>query len=96
VFGTYGRRKTNHHIFLCVVVWRTTVSTDCPCYLPTPALLILDKPCNGLVDINRLKVLALIDLLAREGNTTLLSVNHHHEDVIPSIKHHLSMTDFNT
>jgi molybdate transport system ATP-binding protein len=61
-----------------------------------PALLILDEPCNGLDDINRLKVLALIDLLARQGCTTLLYVNHHQEDVIPSIKQHLSMTDFNT
>jgi molybdate transport system ATP-binding protein len=60
-----------------------------------PALLILDEPCNGLDDINRLKVLALIDLLAREGRTTLLYVNHHQEDMIPSIKHHLSLTDFN-
>ncbi|MFQ3189960.1 MAG: molybdate transport system ATP-binding protein [Paraglaciecola sp.] len=60
-----------------------------------PALLILDEPCNGLDDINRLKVLALVDLLAREGCTTLLYVNHHQEDVIPSIKHHLSMTKFN-
>jgi molybdate transport system ATP-binding protein len=60
-----------------------------------PALLILDEASNGLDDINRLKVLALIDLLAREGRTTLLYVNHHQEDVIPSIKHHLSMTDFN-
>ncbi|GAC17168.1 molybdate ABC transporter ATP-binding protein ModF [Paraglaciecola arctica] len=60
-----------------------------------PALLILDEPCNGLDDINRLKVLALIELLAREGSTTLLYVNHHQEDVIPSIKHHLSMTEYN-
>lgn len=60
-----------------------------------PALLILDEPCNGLDDINRLKVLALIDLLAREGSTTLLYVNHHQEDAIPSIQHHLSMTEFN-
>lgn len=59
-----------------------------------PALLILDEPCNGLDDINRIKVLALIDLLAREGNTTLLYVNHHQEDAIPSIEHHLCMTDF--
>jgi molybdate transport system ATP-binding protein len=59
-----------------------------------PALLILDEPCNGLDDINRIKVLALIELLAREGSTTLLYVNHHQEDVIPSIKHHLCMTDF--
>ena len=61
-----------------------------------PALLILDEPCNGLDDINRLKVLALIDILAREGSTTLLYVNHHQQDVIPSIKHHLSMTDFSS
>ena len=61
-----------------------------------PALLILDEPCNGLDDINRLKMLALIDLLAREGNTTLLYVNHHQEDVITSIKQHLSMADFSS
>jgi molybdate transport system ATP-binding protein len=61
-----------------------------------PALLILDEPCNGLDDINRLKTLALIELLAREGDTTLLYVNHHQEDVIPSIKYHLLMTDFNS
>ncbi|MEP1446714.1 MAG: molybdate ABC transporter ATP-binding protein ModF [Paraglaciecola sp.] len=60
-----------------------------------PALLILDEPCNGLDEINRLKVLALIDLLAREGSTTLLYVNHHKEDAIPSIQNHLLMTDFN-
>ncbi|KXI30181.1 molybdate ABC transporter ATP-binding protein ModF [Paraglaciecola hydrolytica] len=59
-----------------------------------PALLVLDEPCNGLDDINRLKVLALIELLAREGNTTLLYVNHHQEDVIPSITQYLSMTDY--
>jgi molybdate transport system ATP-binding protein len=61
-----------------------------------PALLILDEPCNGLDDINRLKMLALIDLLAREGCTTLLYVDHHQEDAIPSIKHQLSMANFNT
>jgi molybdate transport system ATP-binding protein len=60
-----------------------------------PALLILDEPCNGLDEINRLKVLALIDILAREGCTTILYVNHHQEDVIPSIQHHLCMSEFN-
>ena len=59
-----------------------------------PALLVLDEPCNGLDDINRLKVLALIELLAREGSTTLLYVNHHQDDVIPSIQQHLLMTDY--
>ncbi|MFW8591616.1 ATP-binding cassette domain-containing protein [Glaciecola sp. 2405UD65-10] len=56
-----------------------------------PALLILDEPCNGLDDINRIKVLALIELLAREGNTTILYVNHHLDDQIPSIQNHFSL-----
>lgn len=59
-----------------------------------PTMLILDEPCNGLDEINRLKVLSLIDLLAREGNTTLLYVNHHQEDVIPSIQNHITMLDY--
>ncbi|QJR80034.1 molybdate ABC transporter ATP-binding protein ModF [Alteromonas pelagimontana] len=59
-----------------------------------PALLILDEPCNGLDELNRLKVLALISLLAREGNTTLLYVNHHQEDVIEGIEQVLDMQKF--
>lgn len=59
-----------------------------------PALLILDEPCNGLDEMNRLKVLALIELLAKQGQTTLLYVNHHAEDHIPSIQNHLSMLDY--
>ena len=59
-----------------------------------PSLLILDEPCNGLDEINRSKVLAMLDLLAREGNTTLLYVNHHSEDKIPAIKNTLNMRDY--
>jgi molybdate transport system ATP-binding protein len=60
-----------------------------------PKLLILDEPCNGLDEINRLKVLSLIELIASQGTTTLLYVSHYLEDQIPSIKHQLNMTDFN-
>lgn len=59
-----------------------------------PSLLILDEPCNGLDDINRTKVLAMLELLAREGGTTLLYVNHHSEDTIPSIHRCLNMCDY--
>jgi molybdate transport system ATP-binding protein len=59
-----------------------------------PALLILDEPCNGLDDINRLKVLALIELLASQGTTTVLYVNHHADDIIASISRHFSMLDY--
>ncbi|NVK55705.1 MAG: ATP-binding cassette domain-containing protein [Alteromonadaceae bacterium] len=59
-----------------------------------PSLLILDEPCNGLDDINRHKVLAMLDLVARTGDTTLLYVNHHSEDNIPSISRCLDMRDY--
>lgn len=58
-----------------------------------PSLLILDEPCTGLDDINRLKVLALVEILARNTRTTLLYVNHHDDDIIPCIEHHLNMAD---
>ena len=59
-----------------------------------PPLLILDEPCNGLDPLNRLAVLALIEQLARDGRTTVLYVNHHKEDAIPSIRRTLSMADY--
>lgn len=59
-----------------------------------PSLLILDEPCNGLDEVNRLKVLTMIELITREGQTTLLYVNHHSEDKIGSIAHCLNMEDF--
>lgn len=59
-----------------------------------PPLLILDEPCNGLDDVNRMKVLALVEKLAAEGNTTLLYVNHHREDVIKGVERVLDMADY--
>lgn len=59
-----------------------------------PSLLILDEPCNGLDDVNRTKVLTMLELLARQATTTLLYVNHHSEDKIPSIQHQLDMRDY--
>jgi len=59
-----------------------------------PTLLILDEPCNGLDELNRLKVLALLSVLARSGESTLLYVNHHQEDKITGINRLLQMTDY--
>ncbi|WP_208931812.1 molybdate ABC transporter ATP-binding protein ModF [Rheinheimera sp. F8] len=59
-----------------------------------PTLLILDEPCNGLDQLNRLKVLALLSVLARSGESTLLYVNHHQEDKITGINRLLQMTDY--
>ena len=56
-----------------------------------PSLLILDEPCLGLDDLNRQLVLALIEKICDGSETTVLYVNHHSEDKIRGIKHHLAM-----
>ncbi len=60
-----------------------------------PTLLILDEPCNGLDEINRLKVLALLGIIAKGGESTLLYVNHHSDDRIEGIDRVLNMQDYN-
>ncbi len=59
-----------------------------------PSILILDEPCNGLDEINRSKVLALVELLASQKITSILYVSHHQEDVLPCIDHQLQMADY--
>ncbi len=56
-----------------------------------PPLLILDEPCLGLDDMNRRLVLALIEKICASGKTTVLYVNHHAEDKVPGIEHHLAL-----
>ncbi|MDO6568085.1 ATP-binding cassette domain-containing protein [Alteromonas sp. 1_MG-2023] len=59
-----------------------------------PAVLILDEPCNGLDDINRTNVLALIKLLAGSTHTTLLYVTHIADEAIEGIDNLLDMRDY--
>lgn len=56
-----------------------------------PPLLLLDEPCLGLDEANRLLVLALIERICEEGQTTLVYVTHHNEDRIMAIKHELDL-----
>jgi molybdate transport system ATP-binding protein len=70
-----------------------------------PTLLILDEPCLGLDEANRLRVLMLIEKICEasvEGTSvggasgsTVIYVNHHAEDRIKGIDHYLAMEDFN-
>ncbi|NVK31239.1 MAG: molybdate ABC transporter ATP-binding protein ModF [Gammaproteobacteria bacterium] len=52
-----------------------------------PPLLILDEPCLGLDELNRHKVLALIERICADNQTTVLYVNHHPHDRISGIEH---------
>ncbi len=57
-----------------------------------PTLLLLDEPCLGLDEGNRQLVLALIERICAEGNTTVIYVTHHQEDAVPAIKHVLDLS----
>lgn len=56
-----------------------------------PPLLILDEPCLGLDNMNRQLVLALIEKICASDKTTVIYVNHHAEDTIQGIEHHLAL-----
>ncbi len=56
-----------------------------------PPLLILDEPCLGLDDMNRQRVLALIEIICAGSETSVLYVNHHPEDKISGIENYLSL-----
>ena len=58
-----------------------------------PPLLILDEPCLGLDDMNRQRVLALIELICERSDSTVLYVNHHAEDRISGIENYLALGD---
>ena len=56
-----------------------------------PALLILDEPCLGLDDMNRSRVLAMIEKVCAGSETTVLYVNHHAQDKISGIHRSLDL-----
>jgi molybdate transport system ATP-binding protein len=56
-----------------------------------PPLLILDEPCLGLDDMNRQLVLALIEKICADSETSVLYVNHHPEDQIVGIENFLAL-----
>jgi molybdate transport system ATP-binding protein len=58
-----------------------------------PPLLILDEPCLGLDDMNRQLVLALVERICLESETTVLYVNHREQDRVPGIDNHLTLTE---
>ena len=58
-----------------------------------PKLLILDEPCTGLDLIERENLLKTIAQVAEQGDTTLIYVTHHVEEVLPCFTHVLLMRE---
>ena len=56
-----------------------------------PEILILDEPCHGLDELQRQKILQLMELIAESGTTTLLHVTHDPSEILPCEKHILEL-----
>jgi molybdate transport system ATP-binding protein len=56
-----------------------------------PPLLILDEPCLGLDEMNRQRVLSLIEIICASSESTVLYVNHHAEDKIAGIDNYMDL-----
>ncbi len=59
-------------------------------FLPAPALLVLDEPCEGLDPLARERLLEdLARFAARPGAPTMVLVTHHLEEIPPFVSHGL-------
>lgn len=56
-----------------------------------PKVLILDEPCHGLDEVQRTRVLDLLEAVAETGTTTLLHVTHDPTEALPCEKHILEL-----
>jgi molybdate transport system ATP-binding protein len=54
-----------------------------------PRLLVLDEPCQGLDIGNRRLILQTIDRIAGTGQTTIIFVSHHIDEIPACITHYL-------
>ncbi|MEX1058751.1 MAG: ATP-binding cassette domain-containing protein, partial [Natronospirillum sp.] len=54
-----------------------------------PPLLILDEPTMGLDDLNRFRILAVVERILRDGPTTLLFVSHRADEQLALIQRQL-------
>ena len=56
-----------------------------------PKILILDEPCHGLDENYRKKILHLMELIGKDGNTTMLHVTHDPSEILECEKHVLEL-----
>ena len=57
----------------------------------TPALLILDEPCQGLDPVQRQRLLAAIDQIGQNRTAQILYVTHYPDEIPACISHHLTL-----
>ncbi len=57
----------------------------------SPELLVLDEPCQGLDPGNRSRIMDLVNRIAESGETTILFVTHHPDELPACIDRTLSL-----
>jgi molybdate transport system ATP-binding protein len=60
----------------------------------SPAILILDEPCQGLDRGNRAALLNINDIIGRDTETSLLYVTHYEDEMPQCISHMLRLTRY--
>jgi molybdate transport system ATP-binding protein len=58
-----------------------------------PLLCVLDEPCQGLDQIHRRRVLALVERILQATDMNLVYITHHMEEVLPSVTHVLHLRE---
>ncbi len=56
-----------------------------------PPLLIFDEPCQGLDAVHRRRVLAVLEQVAAQPQTTVIYVTHHADEIPESFRHELCL-----
>ena len=56
-----------------------------------PKILILDEPCHGLDESYREKILNLMNLIGKQGTSTMLHVTHDPTEILECEKHVLEL-----
>ncbi len=62
----------------------------------SPLLLILDEPTQGLDEINRLRVMNLLETLNQRQHTTVIYVSHRRDEHLPLFTQHLHLEQAQT
>jgi molybdate transport system ATP-binding protein len=58
-----------------------------------PLLCVLDEPCQGLDQIHRRRVLAVVERIMQATDMNLVYITHHMEEVLPSVTHVLHLRE---
>lgn len=57
----------------------------------SPLLLVLDEPTQGLDELNRSRIMDLLQTLEQRRHTTLIFVSHRQDEYLPLFRHHLHL-----